>query len=250
MKSGIFLKKYLYCHEMKEKRLYQNMESHVSESRMQKILQVSSERTRYLTVVLSNVFYTQNISAVVRSCDCFGIQDLYIIGNSPSTHVNKHVAQGAYNWVDIHRNTFKPEEETLNELKKQGYRIVVTLPEPGASSLHDFDIEKGKIAIVMGNEREGVSPVVKDMADEFLYIPMAGFSQSLNISVSTAVILSELTGKIRSSDLDWKLNEEDLGGLQYKWMKNSVKRGDRIEEEYLVRMDHPNDQGEDFLARK
>ena len=235
---------------MKEKILYESMESHVSDKRMDKIIQVSSERTRYLSVVLSNVYYTQNISAVIRSCDCFGIQDLYIIGNSPSTHVNKHVALGAYNWVDIHRKTDEPEEQTLKELKKNGYRIVVTMPEPGASSLHKFDIKKGKIAVVMGNEREGVSPIVKELADEFLYIPMSGFSQSLNISVSTAVILSELTSRIRSSDLNWELEDGDLNDLQYRWMKNSVKRGNLIENEYLARMSHPNDQGEEFLAKK
>lgn len=235
---------------MNDKELYENMKSHISDSRMEKILTVSQERTRYLSVVLSNVYYTQNISAVIRSCDCFGIQDLYITGNSPSTHVNKHVAQGAYNWVDIHRNTFRPDEETLKELKDQGYRIVVTLPEPGASSLHDFDINKGKIALVMGNEKEGVSQMVKEMADEFLYIPMAGFSQSLNISVSTAVIISELTGKIRSSHIKWRLDEKELTDLQYRWMKNSVKRGDRIEDEYLVRLSHPNDQIEDFFDKK
>jgi tRNA (guanosine-2'-O-)-methyltransferase len=231
---------------MIDKNLFDSMANHVSESRMNKILDVSRERTRYLTVVLNNVYYTQNISAVIRSCDCFGIQDLYIIGdNTPSTHVNKHVAQGAYNWVDIHRNNFQPEEETLMDLKKQGYRLVVTLPEKGASSLHDYNIEKGKVAVIMGNEKEGVSPQVKKMADEFLYIPMAGFSQSLNISVSTAVILSEMTGKIRSSDLEWRLNESDLSDLRYRWMKNSVKRGDHIEDEYLVRLLHPNDQIDD-----
>lgn len=235
---------------MKEESLYKSMEKHVSPERMDKILHVSSERTRYLSIVLNNVYYTQNISAVIRSCDCFGIQDLYIIGNSPSTHVNKHVAQGAYNWVDIHRKTFQPEEETLTELKKQGYRLVVTLPEQGASSLHNFNISRGKIAVIMGNEREGVSALVKEMADEFLYIPMAGFSQSLNISVSTAVILSELTGKIRSSKLEWKLGDKDLMDLRYRWMKNSVNRGDRIEDEYLLRMPHPNDQSDDLLARK
>lgn len=234
---------------MKDKDLYENMKNHISTQRMDKILKVSEERTSYITVVLSNVYYTQNISAVVRSCDCFGITDLYIIGNSPSTHVNKHVAQGAYNWVNIHRNTFEPEEKTLRELKKKGYRIIVTLPEPGASSLHNFDLDKSKIAIVMGNEREGVSPVVKEMADEFLYIPMAGFSQSLNISVSTAVILSELTGKIRNSALNWKLSDEELMDLRYKWMKNTISRGDRIEEEYLLRL-HPNDQFDDLDARK
>lgn len=227
---------------MIDQKLYENMMSHISESRLEKILKVSEERTRYISVVLNNIFYTQNISAVTRTCDCFGIQDLYITGNSPSTHINKHVAQGAYNWVDIHRRTFDKEETVLQELKDKGYRIVVTLPEEGASDLFDFDLDKGRTAIVMGNERDGVSPIVKEMADEYLYIPMYGFSQSLNISVSTAVILSELTGRLRSASIDWELSEEELTELRYLWMKNSVKRGDRIEEEYLVRLAHPNDQ--------
>lgn len=222
--------------------LYKNMEKHLSESRLDKILNVSKERTRYISVVLNNVYYTQNISAVIRSCDCFGIQDMYITGDSPSTHVNKHVAMGAYNWVDIHRRTYLPEEDTLSQLKEYGYRLVVTLPEPGATSLYDFDLNAGKAAIIMGNEKDGVSDKVKEMADEYLYIPMSGFTQSLNISVSTAVILSEMIRMLSVSDLDWKLSEDELEELRYRWIKNSVKRGDRIEDEYLMRMGHPNDQ--------
>lgn len=225
--------------------LFENMKSHVSDSRLEKIFNVSEQRTRYMSLVLSNIFYTQNISAVIRSCDCFGIQDLYITGDSPSTHVNKHVAQGAYNWVDIHRLTFQPEEKTLADLKKQGYRIVVTMPEPGAAPLHEFDIEAGKFAVVMGNERDGVSDEVREAADEYLYIPMAGFSQSLNISVSAAVIISELSNRLRRSDQNWQLSEEELKKLRYNWMKKSVKRGGRIEDEYLVRLSHPNDQAQE-----
>ena len=218
------------------------MKTHLSDERFEKIETVSLERTRYITLVLNNIYYTQNISAVIRSCDCFGIQDLYITGNSPSTHINKHVALGALNWVDIHRRTYLPEEETLSELKKNGYRIVVTLPEQGATSLYDFKLEAGKAAVVMGNEKEGVSETVKKMADEYMYIPMSGFSQSLNISVSAAVIMSEMIRKLSVSDLDWRISGKELEELQYKWMKKSVKWGDRIEDEYLVRMSHPNDQ--------
>jgi len=230
---------------MIDQSLYENMRTHISDSRMEKILSVSRDRTRYLTLVLSGIFYTQNISAVVRSCDCFGIQDLYVTGNSPSTHINKHVAQGAYNWVDIHRLTDKPEEQVLSNLKKQGYRIVVTLPESDAVSLPDFDLTAGKTAVVMGNERDGISEAVRHAADEYLTIPMTGFSQSLNISVSAAVILSELSMKLRTSELNWQLDDYELTDLQYRWMKNSVKRGRQIEEEYLVRLKHPNDQAED-----
>ncbi len=218
------------------------MEMHVSRKRLEKIYNVSRERTRYISVVLNNIYYTQNISAVVRSCDCFGIQDLHITGNSPSTHVNKHVALGASNWVDIHRRTYLPDEEVLSDLKNKGYRIVVTLPEPGATSLHDFDLSSGRAAIVMGNEKEGVSDAVKSMADEYMYVPMTGFSQSLNISVSTAVIISELIRKLSFSDIEWKISGDELEELRYRWIKNSVKWGERIEDEYIVRMGHPNDQ--------
>ena len=218
------------------------MEMHVSRKRLEKIYNVSRERTRYISVVLNNIYYTQNISAVVRSCDCFGIQDLHITGNSPSTHVNKHVALGASNWVDIHRRTYLPDEEVLSDLKNKGYRIVVTLPEPGATSLHDFDLSAGRAAIVMGNEKEGVSDAVKSMADEYMYVPMTGFSQSLNISVSTAVIISELIRKLSFSDIEWKISGDELEELRYRWIKNSVKWGEQIEDEYIVRMGHPNDQ--------
>ena len=225
--------------------LYSRMKTHVSDERIEKIEAVSLERTRYITFVLNNIFYTQNISAVLRSCDCFGIQDLYITGNSPSTHINKHVALGAINWVDVHRKTYLPEEDTLSDLKKRGYRIVVTLPEPGATSLYDFNLEAGKAAIVMGNEKEGVSETVKKMADEYLYIPMSGFSQSLNISVSAAVIMSEMVRKLSSSGIDWKISGKELENLKYEWIKKSVKQGDRIEDEYLIRMSHPNDQADE-----
>ena len=221
------------------------METHVSAERLEKIEAVSLERTRYITFVLNNIYYTQNISAVIRTCDCFGIQDMYITGNSPSTHINKHVALGASNWVDVHRRTYLPDGDTLTELKNSGYRIVVTLPQPGATSLYDFNLEAGKAAVVMGNEKEGVSSAVKEMADEYMYIPMSGFSQSLNISVSAAVIMSELMRKLYTSDLDWRISGEELNELRYKWMKNSVKWGDRIEDEYLVRMSHPNDQADE-----
>ena len=222
--------------------LFEKMESHLSEERLGKILRVSEERTRYLTVVLNNIYYTQNISAVVRSCDCFGIQDLYITGDSPSTHVNKHVALGASNWVDIHRRTYLPDMDTLSSLKNDGYRLVVTLPEPGATSLTDFDITAGRTAVIMGNEKDGVSDDVREIADEYLYIPMSGFSQSLNISVSAAVILSELIRKLSISDIDWKISGDELMELRYRWMKNSIKMGEEIENEYLLRMSHPNDQ--------
>ena len=222
--------------------LYSMMETHVSESRLEKIESVSIERTRYITFVLNNIYYTQNISAVLRSCDCFGIQDLYITGDSPSTHINKHVALGASNWVDVHRRTYLPDRDTLSALKDKGYRLVVTLPEPGATSLHDFNLEAGKAAVVMGNEKDGVSEAVREMADEYMYIPMSGFSQSLNISVSAAVIMSEMIRKLSVSDIDWKISGKELEDLRYKWMKNSVKRGGRIEDEYLVRLSHPNDQ--------
>lgn len=227
---------------MVDEKLFENMEKHISPSRLEKIRTVSSQRTNYVSLVLNNIFYTQNLSAVVRTCDCFGIQNLYVTGDSPSTHVNKHVAQGAYNWVDIHRLTHRPEEETLQNLKDQGYRIAVTLLEPGAKDLYDFDLSAGKVAVVMGNERDGVSPVVKEMADEYLYIPMSGFTQSLNLSVSAAVILSELTAKLQNSSLDWRLSDEELMDLRYRWMKNSIRRSSKIEEEYLVRLSHPNDQ--------
>lgn len=213
---------------------------HLTPQRLEKIMRVSADRTRYVTVVLENIFYTQNFSAVTRTCECLGIQDLYQIGTATQGRLNSDVAKGASCWTDIHRMTKLPIAEAVSQLKASGYRIVAAMPAPGASSLYDLDLSKGKIAVAMGNESEGTGDEVKALADEFMTIPMYGFTESFNVSVSAAIILSELMNRLRRSDIDWRLPPDELDELRYRWIRRCIKQGDKIEAEYEARLGHPN----------
>lgn len=218
------------------------LSKHLTAERLEKIMRISADRTRYLTVVLENIFYTQNMSAVTRTCECLGIQDLYRIGAASQGRLNSDVAKGASCWTDIHHMTRAPISEALSELKAKGYRIVAAMPAPGASSLYNLDLKKGKIAVAMGNESDGTGKEVKDLADEFMTIPMYGFTESFNVSVSAAIILSELTKRLRASEIEWRLPENELTELRYRWIRRCIKQGDKIEAEYETRLEHPNSQ--------
>lgn len=218
------------------------LRQHVMPQRFGRMHAVSSQRTRYISLVLEDIHYTQNISAMLRTCDCLGIQDVYLIGDNTSTRINKHVSLGASNWVDVHRETRRPKKEVLAEIKERGYRLVATMLDDRAVSLPDFPIERGRCALILGNEMKGVSAVVQEMADDRITIPMYGFCDSYNVSVSAAIILYELVGRLRASEISWLLNREEQLELQYRWIKKSLKRGEEVAEAYELRLKHPNDQ--------
>jgi tRNA (guanosine-2'-O-)-methyltransferase len=196
---------------------------------------VISNRTRYLTVVLEDIYQTQNASAVLRTCECFGFQDVHVIENRNKFMVNVDVVRGATSWLDLHLYN-EEQNNTLSaieRLRSDGYRIVATTPHSDDVDLENFDLCGGKAAIFFGTERRGISDVVKANADEFIKIPMHGFTESLNISVSVAVILHHLTRKMRELDLNWRLSDKEQKLLLIRWMKNNVKGGDLIVKKYL-----------------
>ena len=171
------------------------IKDYVQEERKDKFQKVLKERTKYITVVLENIIKSQNASAVIRSCDGFGIQETHIIENEYSYNINPLVLKGANQWVNIHKYNQQKNNtlECLAKLKSEGYRIVASSPHSNDISLDKIDISKGKLALIMGNEREGISSIVKEQADEFVKIPMFGFSESFNLRVSTAVLLNQIT---------------------------------------------------------
>src|SRR4030042_2486900 len=170
---------------MKEK-LIKYLEQFVTERRLQLINRVLSQRTRYITVVLEDIYQSHNASAVLRSCDCFGIQDVHIIENRNTYQLNPDVALGSNKWLTLYKYTREQNNTAtaLTKLKKTGYRIVATTPHANGCPLQEFDLHKGKTALVFGTELEGLTGNATTMADEFLTIPMAGFTESLNISVT------------------------------------------------------------------
>ena len=213
------------------------VQEYVQEERIEKFHQVLQERTKYITVVLEDIIQSQNASAVIRSCDCFGIQDAHIIENEYDYTINPLVLKGANQWVNIHKYNQKENNtlDCLNMLKTKGYRIVATSPHTNEVNLDELDISKGKIALVMGNEREGISDIVKDHADEFVKIPMVGFSESFNISVSTAICLNQITTQLRKSDLDYNLTEDEKEELFADWCLKSTHIPHKTEHEFYRR---------------
>lgn len=215
--------------------LIKYLSKHVTEKRFSLFQKVIQNRTRYLTVVLEDIYQSQNASAVLRTCDCFGIQDVHIIENYNKFDVNPQVSLGSSKWLSLKHYNEK-EQNTLNainHLKENGYRIVATTPHTNDISLDEFNIEEGKSAIVFGTELKGISELVKENADVFMKIPMYGFTESFNISVSAAITLHHLTLKLRNCNISWKLDDSDREALILEWLKISIKGSDLIEQSFL-----------------
>jgi tRNA (guanosine-2'-O-)-methyltransferase len=215
-------------------RLIQYLSRFATENRLNLIERNLSNRTRYLTVVLEDFFQTQNASAVLRTCDCFGIQDVHVIENRNRFLVNRDIALGATQWLNLRKYNGKADNtpDALHHLKQQGYRIIATSPYVNDSELGSLNLNHGKAALVFGTERTGISKAVEQMADEFVKVPMYGFSDSLNVSVSAAIILSRLVEKLREGDVGWRLSDEEKSDLRLKWLKNSLKRVDLLIERF------------------
>jgi tRNA (guanosine-2'-O-)-methyltransferase len=195
---------------------------------------VLNDRTRYITVALENIYQPHNASAVLRSCDCFGVQDVHIIENSYQYELNPHVSLGAAQWLNLNRYNTQDNNtpECINHLKKEGYRVVATTPNTDAIDIHDFDVSKGKFALLFGTEKFGLTPEACSMADEFIRIPMYGFTESFNISVSVSLCLFHFTGRIRSENTDWQLSDEEQIDIYLQWFRNTTTNYEMIERKY------------------
>ena len=193
------------------------------------------KRTTYLTLVLENIYQPLNASAVLRSCDCFGIQDIHVIENYNEFKPDREVAMGASNWLTVNRYD-KNENNThdcIQSLKNKGYRIVATSPHNSQTDLINFDLSKGKTALFFGTEVEGLSDVVLENADEHLHIPMYGFTESFNLSVSAAICLYEMRIKMEKENIKWHMTEDEKNQVLLDWLRYSIDRSEIVEEDFL-----------------
>jgi len=202
----------------------------VTERRVEQFNRVLEYRTRYASVILEDIYQPHNASAVLRSCDCLGIQDVHIIENNNKFNVEDGVALGSSKWLTLHK--YPPQKNNtisvLESMKQQGYRIVATTLHTKSIDLDEFDIENGKFALLFGTELTGLTPEAISMADEYIKIPMFGFTESFNISVSAAIILHFLTHKLFRSSVSWKLSEEEIIALKYEWLMKTIKQPELI----------------------
>jgi tRNA (guanosine-2'-O-)-methyltransferase len=217
--------------------LTQYLSQYITENKRKKIEEVLNNRTRFLTVIVEDIYQPHNASAVVRTCDCFGVQDIHVIENRNKYQVNPDVTLGSSKWVDIHKYNQKDKNNTelcLAELKSSGYRIYATTPHKNDLSLEEIPLDQ-KIALIFGNEKEGLSSHAIEMADGYIRIPMFGFTESLNISVCAAICVYHLMNRLWKSDLNWKLSEEEREEIKLRWIKGILKRGNLLEREFFNR---------------
>jgi tRNA (guanosine-2'-O-)-methyltransferase len=205
------------------------LENILTDNRKEKFLKVLNNRTKHFTIAVEDIFQMHNASAVMRSCEVFGIQELNVIEERYGKSIDKEIAMGAQKWVDI--STFDSVTNCIDSLKNKGYQIIATTPHENDCLLEDFDISKPS-ALFFGTERDGLSEEILQRADGFLKIPMVGFTESLNISVSAAIIIQNLTSRLRNSDVNWQLTEEEIMVKRLDWAKKSIKDIKRIEERY------------------
>ncbi len=184
--------------------------------RRKRIVGVLKKRQPDITVVLENVFDPHNISAVMRTCDAVGVQDVYIL----NTKIPRHKKWGAKSsssaakWLTIHQ--FENAEECFLELRKNCSTILTTHLSADALSLHELDLTKS-IALVFGNEHSGVSEEIRRHADGNFIIPQVGIIRSLNISVACAVTLYEA---FRQKSLAGHYNQQALESVRYEQLLN------------------------------
>jgi tRNA (guanosine-2'-O-)-methyltransferase len=187
---------------MTDQKLISYLESFITPERKERFSRILQQRTRFLTVAMEDVFQLHNTSAVIRSCEIFGVQDAHIIEARFGKRLDKKISLGAQQWVDVYR--YANSSDCISALRGKGYRLIGTTPDPGACPLHQFDLN-AKTALFFGSEKEGLTAAISNEVDGFLQIPMVGFTESLNVSVAAAIFLYQLTADLRQSENPWQL---------------------------------------------
>tara|TARA_R100000935_G_scaffold42923_1_gene65239 strand:+ start:59425 stop:60093 length:669 start_codon:yes stop_codon:yes gene_type:complete len=212
-----------------DQELFNYLQGYLTDRRKALFTEILSKRTRHFTVVTEDVYQLHNTSAVMRTCDVFGIQDLYVVEEKLGKRIDKEIAMGAQKWVTLQRkNNIK---DCMADLKQKGYQLIATTPHNESTFLHEFDVSK-KAAFFFGKESEGLSDTVLDAADGFLKIPMYGFTESLNISVSAAIILQDVVTRLKQTDIPWQLSSAEKFDIEMEWMKRTIKSQKEIIERF------------------
>ncbi len=184
---------------------------------------------------MEDIHKSHNANGVLRSCEGFGIQDVHIIENNTQFDSEKTVSIGAHNWLSLYKynhDSVNNIDQCFNNLRSKGYKIIATSPHEEDSNIDDLDISK-KTALVFGTELKGVSGEVKNKVDGFVKIPMNGFSESFNISVSAAICMYELTKKMRVLNISSNLTYTYKTMIRYQWIKQTIKAGDKLVEKFI-----------------
>lgn len=210
-------------------KLIEGLEQFVTDERKERLLSVLDNRTRHVTVVLEDLYQTQNISAVMRSCECYGVQDAYIVENRNTFEIHKDISMGADKWLTLHHYPHSEHnvKQCIDDLHARGYTVIATLPDEKRTTIMDLPVER-KTAFLFGTELTGLSEEAVRYADGAALIPMYGFTESFNISNSAAIILSHFSERLRHSEVDWKLTPDEREELYFSWLQKSIRNSESL----------------------
>ncbi|MCL5436976.1 MAG: RNA methyltransferase [Candidatus Dependentiae bacterium] len=216
-----------------KRQLVEHLSQFITPSRRERIDQVLRERTRYIVPILEDITQPHNVSAAIRSIECFGVQDVHVIEQQSRYSINTGVSKGSSNWVTLsryHHGGRNNTEECFTYLRSKGYRIVATFAHGRARPLSEVPIDQ-KLAIVFGTEERGVSLYAQEHADMAVTIPMYGFTDSFNVSVSVALCFYDLVGRLRASKLRWQMSEDEKLDIKLEWLRLLVRGSETMEKE-------------------
>ena len=223
----------------KQQNIIDYLSGFVNEERRERLAKILSQRTRHITVVLEDIYQSQNASAVVRTCECLGIQELHVIENHHEYRLNPAVVQGASKWIDLIKHNQAEQDNTracIEQLKQRGYRIIAMAPGQAGKTVEQLDVNN-KLALCFGSEEPGLSANLQALADETVRIPIHGFTQSYNLSVSAGISLFTLVSSLRNSGVNWQLDARDATDLFIKWLAQSTPSGEPLLENYLKQLE-------------
>ncbi|MBP5710280.1 MAG: RNA methyltransferase [Bacteroidales bacterium] len=224
--------------EIKDKQLIVQLSEYlrgfVTEERDNRIREVLEKRTRHVTVAVEDLYQTQNISAVLRTCECYGVQDVHVIENENEFQIHSAISMGSNKWLTLHRykNEAHNTARCIEALKAKGYTVVATLPNDDSLYLDELPVEE-PTAFLFGTELTGLSEEAVALCDKSMKIPMYGFTESFNISNSAAITLSSFVERVRKSQVKWQLTDYEYNELYFDWLQKSIRNSDFIINKYL-----------------
>lgn len=198
----------------------------MTEERFSLFVKTLSMRTNYMTLLTENTFHPHNAAALIRHAEAFGVQRMHTIETRCQFDPSQNISRGSDRWLNLVRHS--STSEALSALKAEGYRLVATTPHRESCTPETFDVGRGKFALIFGTEHAGISDEAMEAADEYLRIPMCGMVESLNVSASAAILIYQLSQRVREQVEGWQLTEEEQTRLLYDWTRLSVKDAGRI----------------------
>ena len=202
------------------------LEDFMLPERVERLRQVAAWRTRNLILVLDGVHDPHNLSAVVRSCDAFGLLDLHVIESNARFRVSRKISQGAEKWLDIHR--WPEPKSCAQQLHAQGFELWLADSRPDSLPGDQLPWDK-RLGLVFGNEHAGASAQMREQATGCFHIPMHGFAESFNISVAVGIGLA-LAQRGRQAQLGrhGDMSSDEIDQLVEDWQRRSVRASDLI----------------------